>query len=158
MIWIQSNIIIQTLVINLMQKMQSYWRRDRLPTPVFLGFPCDSAGKESTCSAGDLGSIPGLGKSPGEQNSYLLQYSGLENSVDCIVQFSSVQSLSHVWLFVTPWTIAHQAPQSLGFSRQEYCSGLPFPTPEDLPNPGIEPRSPTLQADSLPAESQGKPE
>ena len=65
--------------------------------------------------------------------------------------------LGHVWLFVTPWTIAHQAPQSLGFSRQEYCSGLPFPTPEDLPNPGIEPRSPTLQADSLPAESQGKP-
>ena len=58
---------------------------------------------------------------------------------------------------MTPWTIAHQAPQSLGFSRQEYCSGLPFPTPEDLPNPGIEPRSPTLHADSSPAELQGKP-
>ena len=68
--------------------------------------------------------------------------------------------LSHfscVQICVTLWTVAYQAPQSLGFSRQEYCSGLPFPTPEDLPNPGIEPRSPTLQADSLPAESQGKP-
>ena len=61
------------------------WRRDRLPTPVFLGFPCGSAGKESTCSAGDLGSIPGLGRSPGEGKGYPLQYSGLKNSLDCIV-------------------------------------------------------------------------
>ena len=52
------------------------------PTPVFLGFPCGSAGKESTCSAGDLGSIPGLGRSPGEGKGYPLQYSGLENSMD----------------------------------------------------------------------------
>ena len=59
--------------------------KDRLPTPVFLGFPCGSAGKESTCNAGDLGSIPGLGRSPGEGKGYLLQYSGLENSMDCIV-------------------------------------------------------------------------
>ena len=57
---------------------------------------------------------------------------------------------SHVQLFVTPWTIAHQAPLSMGFSRQEYWSGLPFPPPGGLPNPGIEPRSPALQADSLP--------
>ena len=61
-------------------------RRDRLPTPVFLGFPCGSAGKESTCNAGDLGSIPGLGRSPGKGKGYPLQYSGLENSTDCIVQ------------------------------------------------------------------------
>ena len=61
------------------------WRRDRLPTPVFLGFPRGSDGKESACNAGDLGSISGLGKSPGEGNSYPLQYSGLDNSVDCIV-------------------------------------------------------------------------
>ena len=61
------------------------WRRDRLPTPVFSGFPCGSAGKESACSAEDLGSIPGLGKSPGEGKGYPLQYSGLENSMDCIV-------------------------------------------------------------------------
>jgi len=58
--------------------------------------------------------------------------------------------LSRVWLFVTPWTVAHQAPLSMEFSRQEYWSGLPFPSPEDLPNPGIKPRSPALQADSLP--------
>ena len=58
---------------------------------------------------------------------------------------------------VTPWTVARQAPLSVGFSRQEYWSGLPFPSPGDLPDPGIKPRSPALQADSLPAEPQGKP-
>ena len=56
--------------------------------------------------------------------------------------------LSHFQLFMTPWTLASQAPLSMGFSRQEYWSGLPFPSPEDLPNSGIEPRSPALQADS----------
>ena len=61
------------------------WRRDRLLTPVFLGFPCDSAGKESACNVGDLSSITGLGRSPGEGKGYPLQYSGLENSMDCIV-------------------------------------------------------------------------
>ena len=61
------------------------WRRDRLPTPVFLGFTCGSAGKESACNAGDLGSIPGLGRSPEEGKGYSLQYSGLENSMDCTV-------------------------------------------------------------------------
>ena len=61
------------------------WRRDRLPIPVFLGFPCTSAGKESVCNAGDLGSIPGLGSSPGEGKGHPLQYSGLENSMDRIV-------------------------------------------------------------------------
>ena len=59
-------------------------KRDRLPTPVFLGFPCGSADKESACNEGDLGSIPGLGRSPGEGKGYPLQYSGLENSMDCI--------------------------------------------------------------------------
>ena len=57
----------------------------------------------------------------------------------------------------TPWTVACQAPPSIGFSRQEYWSGLPFPSPGDLPNPGIEPRSPALQADSLLTELWGKP-
>ena len=61
------------------------WRMDRLPTPVFLGFPCGSAGKESTCNTGDLGLIPGFGRSPGEGKGYPLQYYGLENSMDCIV-------------------------------------------------------------------------
>ena len=55
-----------------------------------------------------------------------------------------VKSLSRVWLFVTPWTVAYQDPLSMRFSRQEYWSGLPFPSPEDLPNPGIEPGSPAL--------------
>ena len=58
---------------------------DRLPTPVFLGFPCGSDGKESASNMEDLGSIPGLGRSSGEGNGYPLQYSGLENSMDCIV-------------------------------------------------------------------------
>ena len=58
------------------------WRRDRLPTPVFLVFPGGLAGKESAGNAGDLGSIPGLGRSPGEEKDYPLQYSGLENSWD----------------------------------------------------------------------------
>ena len=61
------------------------WRRDRLPTPVFLGFPCGSAGKDSACNVGDLGWIPGLGRYPGEGKGYPLQDSGLENSTDCIV-------------------------------------------------------------------------
>ena len=58
---------------------------DRLPTPEFLGFPRGSAGKESACNAGDLGSIPGLGRYPGEGIGYPLQYSGLENSMNSIV-------------------------------------------------------------------------
>ena len=66
-----------------------------------------------------------------------------------------MKSLSRVQLFVTPWIVAHQAPPSMGFSRQEYWSGLPFPCPGDLPNPGIEHRSPTLQADALPSEPPG---
>ena len=67
------------------------------------------------------------------------------------------KSLSRVQLFATSWTVAHQAPLFMEFSREEYCSGLPFPSPGDLPNPGIEPRSPALQADSLRSEPQGKP-
>ena len=66
-------------------------------------------------------------------------------------RFSSIQ------LFVTPWTVARQAPLSMEFSRQEYESGLPCPSPGDLPNPGIKPASPALQADSLPLSHQGSP-
>ena len=58
---------------------------------------------------------------------------------------------------MTPWTVAHQAPLSMGFSRQEYWSRYAFPSPKDLPNPRIEPRSPVLQADSLLYEPPGKP-
>ena len=63
-----------------------HWQRDRLPTPVFLGFSCGSAGKESSCNAGDLSSKPGLGRSPGEGKGYPLQYSDPENSMDCIAR------------------------------------------------------------------------
>ena len=67
-----------------------------------------------------------------------------------------MKSLSHVQLFVTPWTVAYQASLSMGFSRPEYSSGLPFPSPGNLPNSGIEPRSPALQVDSLLSEPTDK--
>ena len=67
------------------------------------------------------------------------------------------QSLQLCVLFVTLWTVAHQAPLSMGFSRQDYSSGLPCPPPGDLPNPGIKPTSPALQVDSLPPSHQRSP-
>ena len=67
-----------------------------------------------------------------------------------------VKSLSRVRLFPIPWTVAYQAPLSMGFSRQGYWSGLPFHFPRDLPNPGIKPRSPVLWANALPSELSGK--
>ena len=66
-----------------------------------------------------------------------------------------MKSLSRVRLFATPWTVAFQALQSMGFSRQEYWSGLPFPSPGDLPNPGSEPRSPHCRKMLLPSEPPG---
>ena len=88
--WLKASLIAQlvknppamqeTLVQFLGQKIR--WRKDKLPVPVFLGFPCGSAGKESTCNEGDLDSIPGLGRFPGERKGYPLQYSDLENSMD----------------------------------------------------------------------------
>ena len=68
--------------------------------------------------------------------------------------FAVVQSLSYVRVFVTPWTVVRQTPLSMGFSRQEYWSELPFPSPGDLPDQGFEPGSPVLQADSLSSEPQ----
>ena len=59
--------------------------------------------------------------------------------------------------FASSWTVASWASLSMGFSRQEYCSGLPVPSPGNLPDPGVEPRSPAFQADSLPSEPSGKP-
>ena len=96
-----------------------HWRRDRLPTPVLLGFPGGSAGKESACNAGDLGSIPGLGRSPGEGKGYLLQYSDLENStdysprgckeLDTTEQFSLTQSQASVGMVLdTAWVFIFQ--------------------------------------------------
>ena len=69
----------------------------------------------------------------------------------CVCEF-----LSHVWFFVNLWTVDGQAPLAMKFSRQEYRSGLPFLSPRDLPNPGIEPESLALQADSLPSKPLGK--
>ena len=66
-----------------------------------------------------------------------------------------VKSFSRVRLFATPWTVSPQASPSMEFSRHEYWSGLPFPSPGDLPDPGIEARSPALQADALPSEPPG---
>ena len=68
-----------------------------------------------------------------------------------------IVSLSRIQLFATPQTVAYQAPLSMGLSRQEYWSGLPFCSPGDLPDPGIKPRSPALEADFLPSELEGRP-
>ena len=73
-----------------------HWRRERLPIPVLLGFPCGSAGKESACNVGDLGSIPRLGRSPGEGKGYPLQYSGLENSMD-----SALHGVTKSWTWLS---------------------------------------------------------
>ena len=73
----------------------------------------------------------------------------LDKSYNFFERNVKVKSLSRVRLFATPWTMAYHAPLSMGFSRQEYWSGLPFPSPKDTPNPGIEPGSPALQADTL---------
>ena len=84
---------------------------------------------------------------------YLLEFA---QSHVCLVG-DHVKSLSRVRLFAIPCTVTYQASLSVGFYRQEYWSGLPFPSPEDLPDPGIEPGSPALQADALLSEPSGKP-
>ena len=77
------------------------------------------------------------------------------NSSGMVTFFLPVLSFSCVQLFATPWTVTRQAPLSMQFPRQEHWSGLPFPSPGDLPHPGIEPRSPALQADALLSELLG---
>ena len=96
---------------------------------------------------GDLGSISGLGRFPGEGKGYPLQYSGLENSMDCTVHgvAKSQTRLSNFHFHCTPMDcVAHQASLSTGFFRQEYWSGLPFPPSGDPPYPGMESMSPAL--------------
>ena len=88
---------------------------------------------------------------------HLTLSSPLPMSISLFFMSPLVKSVSCILLFATLWTVAHQAPLSIGFSRQEYWSGLPLPSPGDLPNPGIEPGSPTLQADVLASEPLGKP-
>ena len=129
------------------------------------GFPSSSAGKESACSAGDPGSIPGSRRSTGEGIGYALQYSWASLVAQLVKNPPTMQetlvgflgwedpleigttTYSSILAWRIPWIIL-----SMGFSRQEYWSGVPFPSPADLPNPGVKPRSPTLQADYLPAE------
>ena len=123
----------------------------------------------ATAAAKSLKSCPTLcdpidGSLPGSPIPEILQARTLEWVA---ISFSNawkwkvkVKSLGHVWLLVTPWSAAYQAPPPMGFSRQEYWSGVPLPSPPspgDLPNPRIEPRSPALQADSLQSEPAGKP-
>ena len=81
------------------------WRRDRLPTLVFLGFPCGSAGAESSCNVGNLGLIPGLGSSPREEKGYPLQYSGLENSR--LLLFPSSLCFCSTWLHLFHLSVLH---------------------------------------------------
>ena len=101
-------------------------------------------------------------RSPGIQMLWWLECSTKPNLFRNLIYYVEsiviviVKSLSRVRLFATPWTVANGAPPSMGFSRQEYWSGLPFPSPGDLPDPGIEPGSPALQADALPSEPPGK--
>ena len=78
-----------------------------------------------------------------------------QGNVSSLLFKVKMKSLS-VRLFVTLWTVAYHASPSMGFSRQEYWSGLPFPSPGNLPDPGIEPRSPALEADTLTSEPPGK--
>jgi len=78
-------------------------------------------------------------------------------SVVSNISVSVCYSLSRVWFFVTPWTVAHQAPLSMGFPRQEYWNELSFLSPGHLPDAGVEPGSSALQVDSLPSEPPGKP-
>ena len=82
----------------------------------------------------------------------LLQRSQMRKELKAHTQKVKVKLVSRGQPFVTPWTIAYQAPHFMGFSRQEYWNGLPFPSPGELPNPGIEPGSPALQADALTSE------
>ena len=125
----------------------NHWMAREVPGDNFLGriFPKGRVRQKETSTK----PVPPRNRvSPGDRG-------GWESKLG-EVKWSEVKSLSRVQLFAIPWTVAYQAPPSLGFSRQEYWSGLPFPSPGDLPNPGIEPGSPVLQADTLPSEPPGK--
>ena len=113
----------------------------------YICFPDSSVGKESACNAGHPISIPRLGRSTGEGIGYLLQHSWV-SLVAQLAKKVKVKSFSRVRLSAASWTAAHQAPLSMGFPRQEYRRGQPFPSPGDLPNPGIRPTS--LASPALP--------
>ena len=145
--------------------------------PLIQGYHCGSDGKESSCNAGNLGSTPGLGRPPGEGQGYPLQYSGLENSMDCIghgvakspiqlsdfhfplIQEKESESVSRsvVSDSCNRMAVARQGPLSTGILQVRILEWVAFPPPGKLSNTGIEPGSPALQADSLPSETPGKP-
>ena len=131
------------------------WRRNRVPTPIFLGFPCGSAGKESACNVGDLGWIPGLGRSPGEGKGSPLQCPACTKHTgppqDTCLVAQSCPTLCDPMDCSPPGTSVHG--DSPGKNVGVGCHAL---LPGDLPNPGIQPRSPALQADALTSEPPGK--
>ena len=88
------------------------WRRDRLPTPISLGFPRGSTGKQSACNAGGLGLIPGLGRSHGEGKGYPRQYSGLQNSMDCIVH-----GVAKSWTWLRGLRFSDNSQRTTNFNR-----------------------------------------
>ena len=112
------------------------WRRDRVPTPVFLGFTCGSSGKESACNAGDLGSVPGLGRSPGEGKGYPLQYSGLENFVDYIIHgvIKSQTRLSdfHTWTLCVFHKLVSTQEKSYQINMWNGCKIIVYPDLVDV--------------------------
>ena len=123
--------------------------------PAKLLCPWDSPGKNTGVRRHSLlwGMFPTQELNPGLLHRrqilcHLSHHERTPKNINCHLWQHKCWSLRHVWLFVTPWTVAQQAPLSVEFSRQEYWSGLPCPSPGDLPNPGIKPRSPALQADS----------
>ena len=120
---------------------QEYWSELPFPSPGDLSNP----GIEPGSSALQTDAFPSkpLGKPRIPKKGNAKECSNYR-TIALISQDSKVKLLSHVQVFATPWTVAYQAPPSMGFSRQEYWSGLPFPSPGDLPNPGIEPGSPSL--------------
>ena len=127
------------------------------------GLPWWLSGKKAARHAGELcsmlcGSLSGRGVW-GRMDTcvYVAESPHLSAETGTALLIGSVHVLSCVWLLATPWTVAPQAPLSVGFSRQEYWSGLPCPPPGDLPNPEVEPRFPTWQVESLPYEPPGKP-
>ena len=118
---------------------KTHWRKDRLPTPVFLGFPCRSSGKESSCNAGGPRLTPGLGRSPGEWKGYSLQYSGLENSMDSTVLLLLLllSCFSHVRICVISVRFPHpwDSPgKNTGVDSLSILQGI-FPTQGS--NPGF---------------------
>ena len=132
---------------------QEYWSGLPFPSPGDLPDP----GIEPGSPALQADSLPA--KAPGKQEKFHSVKTALGKQpspfldvflgLPLAIYTTKVKSLSRVRLLATSWTVAHQAPPSMEFSRQEYWSGLPFPSPGDLPDPGIEHRSPALQADAL---------